>query len=105
MKRWMRYEHLVMPLKLWHSNQRNFPKFQKYSKESKGFEFSKISSYIWPPHLFGFKSVSVGEQLRPIGYVYFLYIFIYSGLEFTLTFLTQAKFKYVVVYLIHCQIL
>ncbi|XP_021955092.1 major facilitator superfamily domain-containing protein 10 isoform X1 [Folsomia candida] len=66
----------------------------KYAKESKGFDLSKVSSYIWPPYLFSFKSVSVGEQLRPIGYAYFLYIFIYSGLEFTLTFLTQSKFQF-----------
>ena len=35
----------------------------------------------------------VGE-MRRIGLVYFLYLFFYSGLEFTLTFLTHNRFSY-----------
>jgi len=67
---------------------------QQYSVNANRLDIAHIVSYTWPPHLFGFKSVSVGEQLRPIGLAYFLYIFVYSGLEFTLTFMTQAKFQF-----------
>ncbi|ODM97975.1 Major facilitator superfamily domain-containing protein 10 [Orchesella cincta] len=53
-----------------------------------------ISHYVLPNHLFAFKSVSVGKELRGVGLAYFLYIFIYSGLEFTLTFLTETRFGF-----------
>lgn len=33
-------------------------------------------------------------ELRGLGLSYFVYLFIYSGLEFTLTFLTHHKFRY-----------
>lgn len=32
--------------------------------------------------------------MRALGSVYFIYLFLYSGLEFTLTFLTHNKFGY-----------
>lgn len=49
--------------------------------------------------LFGFKAVSDMRQsdlaqLQRLGIVYFVYLFIYSGLEFTLTFLTHHVFNY-----------
>lgn len=49
--------------------------------------------------LFQFKAVSDLKptdlaQLRRLGIVYFVYLFIYSGLEFTLTFLTHHIFNY-----------
>ncbi|CAH1967511.1 unnamed protein product [Acanthoscelides obtectus] len=34
------------------------------------------------------------QQLRKLGVIYFVYLFIYSGLEFTLTFLTHHVFSY-----------
>ncbi|XP_066996342.2 major facilitator superfamily domain-containing protein 10 [Anabrus simplex] len=34
------------------------------------------------------------SELRRLGLVYFFYMFIYSGLEFTITFLTHQAFKY-----------
>lgn len=34
------------------------------------------------------------KKLRTLGTVYFIYLFLYSGLEFTLTFLTHNKFGY-----------
>nr|XP_023022266.1 major facilitator superfamily domain-containing protein 10 [Leptinotarsa decemlineata] len=34
------------------------------------------------------------KELRKLGMVYFVYLFIYSGLEFTLTFLTHHVFNY-----------
>lgn len=49
--------------------------------------------------LFQFEAVSDIKrsdlmQLRKLGRVYFVYLFIYSGLEFTLTFLTHHTFNY-----------
>lgn len=49
--------------------------------------------------LFGFSmvtdlKVSDLKQLQRLGSVYFVYLFIYSGLEFTLTFLTHHVFNY-----------
>lgn len=32
--------------------------------------------------------------MRAYGRAYFIYLFIYSGLEFTLTFLTHMRFHY-----------
>lgn len=34
------------------------------------------------------------KELQRLGVVYFIYLFLYSGLEFTLTFLTHHKFAY-----------
>lgn len=34
------------------------------------------------------------DSLRTIGLIYFLYLFLYSGLEFTVTFLMFHKFGY-----------
>lgn len=34
------------------------------------------------------------EKLRVLGRVYFLFLFLYSGLEYTLTFLTHLRFNY-----------
>lgn len=55
--------------------------------------------YINPPDLFMFKAVkNISQtnlkQLQKLGSVYFIYLFLYSGLEFTLTFLTHHKFNY-----------
>lgn len=49
--------------------------------------------------LFNFTSVtnlsqSDRKELIKLGKVYFVYLFIYSGLEFTLTFLTHHIFNY-----------
>ncbi|KAJ8968364.1 hypothetical protein NQ317_009527 [Molorchus minor] len=41
----------------------------------------------------GIKQAELSE-LRKLGMVYFVYLFIYSGLEFTLTFLTHHVFNY-----------
>jgi hypothetical protein len=38
-------------------------------------------------------SADLGEVQR-ISLVYFLYLFFFSGMEFTLTFLTHSVFKY-----------
>lgn len=60
----------------------------------------KNTSYlINPVSLFKFTSVqklSLSElkDVRRIGTVYFIYLFLYSGLEFTLTFLTHNRLNY-----------
>lgn len=34
------------------------------------------------------------ECLKKLGYIYFIYLFIYSGLEFTVSFLMYHKFNF-----------
>ncbi|XP_033324786.1 major facilitator superfamily domain-containing protein rtet [Megalopta genalis] len=56
-------------------------------------------AYINPIDLFQFNGVSGlslqdKKCLKTLGYVYFMYLFLYSGLEFTLTFLTHYLFEF-----------
>uniref|UniRef100_A0ABD2W0Z6 Major facilitator superfamily (MFS) profile domain-containing protein n=1 Tax=Trichogramma kaykai TaxID=54128 RepID=A0ABD2W0Z6_9HYME len=56
-------------------------------------------AYINPTDLFRFSSVgnltdTATKQLRSLGKAYFFYLFIYSGLEFTLTFLCHYTFGF-----------
>ncbi|XP_077301216.1 major facilitator superfamily domain-containing protein rtet [Arctopsyche grandis] len=60
---------------------------------------SRALSFISINDLFNFKAVqkiTLKElsQLKRLGQVYFIYLFLYSGLEFTLTFLTHHVFEY-----------
>lgn len=60
---------------------------------------SRALSFISIHDLFNFKAVqkiTLKElsQLKRLGQVYFIYLFLYSGLEFTLTFLTHHVFEY-----------
>ena len=60
---------------------------------------SQAITYINPISLFNFKSLeNLKEEektsIRTIGRTYFLYLFLYSGLEFTLTFLTHLRFNF-----------
>ncbi|XP_059468444.1 major facilitator superfamily domain-containing protein 10 [Neocloeon triangulifer] len=60
---------------------------------------SQAFAYINVMDLLKFSAVSnlskqSQSQLRRIGLTYFLYLFLYSGLEFTLTFLTYHAFGY-----------
>ncbi|EFO27117.1 hypothetical protein LOAG_01366 [Loa loa] len=53
--------------------------------------------YIKPSALFRFAAVSDRsgvEMMRSYGRAYFTYMFFYSGLEFTLSFLTHTRFNY-----------
>lgn len=55
--------------------------------------------YMSVPALFRFAAVrglrpTEKEQLRRLGWINFLYLFVYSGLEFTVTFLMYHKFGY-----------
>lgn len=61
--------------------------------------FSNIKSLINIKDLFKFSAVTNTNQadlqeLQRLGLIYFVYLFIYSGLEFTLTFLTHHVFNY-----------
>ena len=49
-----------------------------------------LNSFIWRNCVFLLDL----SAMRRIGLVYFLYLFLYSGLEFTLTFLTYTKFNF-----------
>jgi len=56
-------------------------------------------SYIHPLHLFRFSSIEGLEKkehsnLCQVGLAYFIYLFFYSGMEFTLTFLTHIRFGF-----------
>ncbi|CAK1547298.1 unnamed protein product [Leptosia nina] len=60
---------------------------------------SKGLDYVSPWHLVKFSAVKnltehQNKVLYKLGLIYFTYLFIYSGLEFTLTFLTHHTFKY-----------
>lgn len=56
-------------------------------------------TYVNPISLFNFQSLdNLKEEelasIKTIGRTYFLYLFLYSGLEFTLTFLTHLRFNF-----------
>lgn len=55
--------------------------------------------YVSPWHLLKFTAVKnlsnhQNKVLNKLGLIYFLYLFLYSGLEFTVTFLTRHTFEY-----------
>lgn len=55
--------------------------------------------YVSVPALFRFAAVrglrrGEAAELRNLGLIYFVYLFVYSGLEFTVTFLMYHKFGY-----------
>ncbi|XP_049960530.1 major facilitator superfamily domain-containing protein 10 [Schistocerca serialis cubense] len=59
----------------------------------------QAAAYISIPDLFLFRAVkNISKEdlrkLQTLGLIYFVYLFLYSGLEFTLTFLTHHKFNY-----------
>ncbi|KAM3961051.1 major facilitator superfamily domain-containing protein rtet [Aphomia sociella] len=63
------------------------------------FTLSKTLDFVSPWHLLKFSAVKKlsehqNKVLTKLGLIYFLYLFIYSGLEFTLTFLTHHTFQY-----------
>ncbi|XP_048505043.1 major facilitator superfamily domain-containing protein 10-like isoform X2 [Athalia rosae] len=66
----------------------------KYRAKTLVSGMSEALAYINPLDLFQFNGVSglssaELQSLRKLGRTYFLYLFVYSGLEFTLTFLTH----------------
>uniref|UniRef100_A0A8C5HVX1 Major facilitator superfamily (MFS) profile domain-containing protein n=1 Tax=Gouania willdenowi TaxID=441366 RepID=A0A8C5HVX1_GOUWI len=50
------------------------------------FHFSAVARTTDPP--------SIERELRVLGLVYFCYLFLFSGLEFTLSFLTHQRFQF-----------
>ena len=62
--------------------------------------FSSSWSYISPKSLFKFSLVESSltstslSKIRSYGLIYFIYLFLYSGLEFTLSFYTHIRFRY-----------
>lgn len=70
------------------------PETLPMEKRRKMQDLQPVLTYISPVSLFSFKAVSTGKSLRGIGFAYFLYTFFYSGLEFTLTYLTHYKFQF-----------
>ncbi|KAL0893210.1 hypothetical protein ABMA27_014818 [Loxostege sticticalis] len=72
------------------------------SKEKRAplsFTLSKTVDYVSPWHLLKFTAVKNLSQhqnkvLNKLGLIYFFYLFLYSGLEFTITFLTHHTFEY-----------
>jgi len=55
--------------------------------------------YLNPKALFNFSSLTnldekKRESIRKVGLSYFIYLFLYSGMEFTLTFLTHLRFNF-----------
>ncbi|GAB6018428.1 hypothetical protein CHUAL_000138 [Chamberlinius hualienensis] len=71
---------------------------QKRAK-SLGSAVTKAYQLIWPTKIFQFKAVDGlslqgRESLCRLGQIYFLYLFLYSGLEYTLTFLMHIQFGY-----------
>jgi MFS family permease len=74
-------------------------KFQEKRAKSIKASLKTANSFINWRDLFQFKAVtglrsSDLYELRRLGRIYFVYLFIYSGLEFTLTFLTHHVFQY-----------
>jgi len=60
---------------------------------------SQACNYLQPLQLFRFASLTNLEKkehkdLQQIGLAYFIYLFLYSGMEFTLTFLTHIRFGF-----------
>ncbi|CAH2106249.1 unnamed protein product [Euphydryas editha] len=71
----------------------------KDKREPLSLSLSKTVDFISPLHLLKFSAVKnlsahQNKVLSKLGLIYFIYLFIYSGLEFTITFLTHHTFGY-----------
>ena len=60
------------------------------TRKTKTVTQSMAESFVLPTHMFS----SRNSRLNVINMVYFSYMFLFSGLEFTLSFLTHDKFNY-----------
>ncbi|KRZ70593.1 Major facilitator superfamily domain-containing protein 10 [Trichinella papuae] len=69
-------------------------------KKDRNLVSPQFFSYINPASLFVFKPLEkrieqkVHQKIKRTGLVYFLFLFIYSGLEFTLTFFAHERFNF-----------
>ncbi|XP_051551997.1 major facilitator superfamily domain-containing protein 10-like isoform X1 [Myxocyprinus asiaticus] len=77
------------------------PNSKNESSESSGIQQS--GDLLYPVALFNFTAVTRTENppseqkmqnLKMLGLVYFTYLFLFSGLEFTLSFLTHQRFQF-----------
>jgi len=69
------------------------------NKRAKSIQLSQVWNLVNPVSLFNFKTADGIEKkdlekLKVLGRVYFYFLFFYSGLEFTLTFLTHLRFDF-----------
>ncbi|CAD6185079.1 unnamed protein product [Caenorhabditis auriculariae] len=76
-----------------------YRKLWRFLKKKNFEEIKKTrQELIRPNALFRFSAVQAPvqkkEEMQKIGLVYFLYLFLYSGLEFTLPFLTHLRFDF-----------
>ena len=67
--------------------------------QSTSATFQQALEYINPVKLFRFATLTnlpeaKHAELQQIGAAYFIYLFLYSGMEFTLTFLTHIRFDF-----------
>ncbi|XP_074601257.1 major facilitator superfamily domain-containing protein rtet [Brevipalpus obovatus] len=79
------------------SLEESLPKAQRLS--SLGYGISRALNFVNPLSLFRFNPVQrisdeERKDLGEIGTIYFLFLFLYSGLEYTLTFLAHQRFEY-----------
>ncbi|KFM77142.1 Major facilitator superfamily domain-containing protein 10, partial [Stegodyphus mimosarum] len=75
----------------------SLPKDKRASSIGQGL--SEAYQFINPPSLFSFSPVidiqpEEKRALQKIGLIYFLFLFIYSGLEYSLSFLTHMRFMF-----------
>ena len=80
-----------------YQSQESLPPSQRNSSTSA--TLSQACNYLQPLQLFRFASLTNLERkqhkdLQQIGLAYFIYLFLYSGMEFTLTFLTHIRFDF-----------
>ncbi|VDP01936.1 unnamed protein product [Heligmosomoides polygyrus] len=70
------------------------PLFQRTLKDIRW----KANKLVSPVQLFKFSAVDAPpakkQQMQEIGIIYFIYLFLYAGLEFTLPFLTHMRFGF-----------
>uniref|UniRef100_A0AC34Q5I7 Major facilitator superfamily (MFS) profile domain-containing protein n=1 Tax=Panagrolaimus sp. JU765 TaxID=591449 RepID=A0AC34Q5I7_9BILA len=70
------------------------------TEKSKSNILDSAYNYISPRSLFNFSVVQKSLdrtslfKMKSYGFIYFLYLFLYSGLEFTLSFYTHIRFHY-----------
>ncbi|XP_054628676.1 major facilitator superfamily domain-containing protein 10 isoform X3 [Dunckerocampus dactyliophorus] len=76
-----------------------------WNKRAKGLSsaFGDFRDLLNPPELFSFSAVTRSkdppseermQRLKVLGRVYFCYLFLFSGVEFTLSFLTHQRFRF-----------
>jgi len=75
----------------------SLPEFRRHG--STADTLAQIKEYLDPRCLFAFSSLRNLEprklaSLQQVGLLYFIYLFLYSGMEFTLTFLTHLRFDF-----------